>query len=121
MAAENGELEVLKWAHSHGCPWQNTYDCFSAAFTNNHKDILSWFVSVYCPWSAETCARAAKDGDFALLKWLHQNFCPWDETTCANAAEIGRADILKWARDNGCPSERYAIDDRPDAEPFDDM
>lgn len=49
-AAENGHLEVLKWARANGCPWYEF-----------------------------TCAMAALDGHLKVLKWARANGCPWNE------------------------------------------
>ena len=72
--AMSGNLEVLKWARSNGCPW----------------DVI-------------TCSFAAKNGHLEVLKWARSNDCPWDEYTCRNAARNGHLEVLKWARSNGCP------------------
>ena len=53
-AAENGHLECLKYAHEHGCPWDE-----------------------------ETCAVAAENGQLECLKYAHEHGCPWDEETCS--------------------------------------
>lgn len=49
-------LEVLKWAHENGCPW----DC--------------------------ACVYAAGGGHLLLLKWARENGCPWNERTCSSVA-----------------------------------
>jgi phosphoserine aminotransferase len=39
-AAENGNLEVLKWARENGCEWEsNTCSC---AAWNGHLEVLKW-------------------------------------------------------------------------------
>ena len=47
IAARNGHLECLKYAHENGCPW----DKF-------------------------TCADAARNGHLECLKYAHENDCP---------------------------------------------
>ena len=50
----NGQLECLKYAHEHGCPWD------------------------------EGRARAAaENGHLECLKYAREHGCPWDEWTCA--------------------------------------
>src|SRR5271170_6107046 len=73
IAAENGWLDLLKWARKNGYYWD------------------SW-----------TCSDAALDGHLALLKWAKENGCDWDSLTCSYAAENGHLEVLKWARENGC-------------------
>jgi len=55
----NGQLEVLKWAREHDCPW--------------NEDIA--------------CMYAASDGQLEVLKWVRAQGCPWDEWTCANRCQ----------------------------------
>jgi hypothetical protein len=40
MAAEYGHLEVLKYAHANGCPWD--YETCAQAEKNEHTDVLEW-------------------------------------------------------------------------------
>ena len=51
-AAMGGHLEVLKWLHRKGCPWDQA-----------------------------ACARAAQGGHLEVLKWLLAHDCPWDGRT----------------------------------------
>lgn len=55
--ASRGHLEILKYAHENGCPWDQ--------------------------WS---CRGAAKNGQMEVLKYLHKSGCPCDERTCEAAA-----------------------------------
>ena len=71
-AAQNGHLEVLKWARENGCPWDE-----------------------------DTCVYAAENGHLEVLKWARENGCPWNEWICVYAAEKGHLEVLKWARENG--------------------
>ena len=100
-AAENGNLEALKWAKENGCPWDK-WTCADAA-ENGHLKIIKWARENGCPWDKWTCARSAKNGHLEVLKWARENGCPWDEMTCAFAASNGHLEVLKWARENGCP------------------
>jgi hypothetical protein len=80
---------MLDWALANGCPFPVTYTCLLSAFVNEHEDVLDWFVKNDFGLNAETCARAALEGDFKFFRWLHRNDCPWDERSCANAAANG--------------------------------
>ncbi len=72
--AEGGDLEVLIWARTKGCPWD-----------------------------ADTCYRAVQYGHLELLKWARANECPWD-ARIQYAALFGEyAEVNQWARANGCP------------------
>ena len=74
LAAERGDLECLKYAREHGCPW-----------------------------SEETTLSAALGGHLECLKYAHENGCRWDEGTTRAAAANGHLECLVYARDNGCP------------------
>jgi hypothetical protein len=101
---------MLDWALANGCPFPVTYTCLLSAFVNEHEDVLDWFVKNDFGLNAETCARAALEGDFKFFRWLHRNDCPWDERSCANAAANGHYKILEYARLLRCPSKTYPID-----------
>ena len=78
IAAENGQLDVLKFLRSQDPP---------------------------CPWSEGTCTGAARKGHLDVLKWLRSQDppCPWSTWTCYYAAVYGHLKVLKWLIDNGCP------------------
>ena len=46
-AACNGHLEVVKWLHANGCPWDEKACLFAGART--HWDILQYLVDNKCP------------------------------------------------------------------------
>ena len=48
-AAENGHLECLKYAHEHGCPWDE-WTCESAA-EKGHLECLKYACAHGCPGS----------------------------------------------------------------------
>jgi hypothetical protein len=52
MAAMAGHVEMVKWLHNHGCPW-DTLTCSSAA-RSGHLRVLQWAREHHCPWNAET-------------------------------------------------------------------
>ena len=100
-AAQGGHLTVLQWAREHGCPWNET-TCVRSAW-KGHLDVLQWGRANGCPWNEDTCWCAAQGGHLHVLQWAHENGCPWDERTCKNAAGKGHLRVLQWARENGCP------------------
>ncbi|CAB9503157.1 ankyrin repeat protein [Seminavis robusta] len=100
-AAQNGHLDVLKYAHDNGCPWHE-YTCFYAAM-GGHYDILEYAHTHGCRWDSLTSHHAAAGGHIDCLKYAHENNCPWDANTCSLAAERGQLKALKFAHENGCP------------------
>ena len=99
--ALNGNLDLLKYLHENGCPWdQSTCTCASLV---GHLECLQYAHENECPWDEDTCKYAAEKGHLECLKYLHENGCPWDEDTCSNAAKFGHLECLKYAHENGCP------------------
>ena len=98
--ARNGNVELLKFLHEKGCPW-NEWTCFEAA-QYGHLECLKYAHKNGCPCDGRTCFLAARGGHLEFLKYLHEHGCPWDEGTCLGAAH-GRLDCLKYAREKGCP------------------
>ena len=105
--ALNGNLDLLKYLHENGCPWdQSTCTCASLV---GHLECLQYAHENECPWDEDTCKYAAEKGHLECLKYLHENGCPWDEDTCSEAAKNGHIECLKYAHENGCPgSANYA-------------
>ena len=58
LAASDGYLDVLKYTHENGCPWDE-----------------------------ETCVQAAKRGDLDMLKYAHENGCPWNARAWLNSTK----------------------------------
>jgi hypothetical protein len=95
-----GHLKILKWAHEHGCPWDER-TC-SAAATGGHFEVLDWALENGCPCNEHTCHSAAEGGHLEALQCVCKYGCPWDVGTSLAAAEGGHLKILQWALENGC-------------------
>ena len=50
VAAEHGNLSILKWLRQHGCPWDYWTNVYAAV--NDHFEVLKWAVKQQppCPW-----------------------------------------------------------------------
>ncbi|KAL6075896.1 Ankyrin repeat domain containing protein [Balamuthia mandrillaris] len=107
MAAEAGQLEVLKWAREQGCPW-DAITCNKAA-EGGHLEVLKWAREQGCPWNASTCTAAAEEGHLEVLKWAREQGCPWDTLTFSSATLCGNLGIVQWLWANGCPWDKNAI------------
>ena len=89
------------------------------AASSGNLNLVQWLRSEGCPWDGETYSFAARSGHLDLMKWLHANGCPWTTsvsvlenadygepgppTVCENAAKGGHVATLRWAMQNGCP------------------
>ena len=69
-AAVEGYLNLIKWAHTSGCPWDE-YTCSYAAY-GGHLEVLKWARANGCPWDEWTCSRAAWGGHLKMLQWARQ-------------------------------------------------
>ena len=99
-AARNGNLACLDYLHAKGCPW-NSRTCTLAA-TAGHLACLQFAHVNGCTWNSITCCKAAGAGQLACLEYAHVNGCAWDAYTCSLAARYGKLDCLQFAHLNGC-------------------
>jgi hypothetical protein len=105
-AARVNAVELLRYAHEHGCPLDESGMLAAAA---NSLDCLRYMHDTGYPWNDRVCAAAAEAGELACLSYAHGQGCPWTTNTCAAAASAGQIDCLKYARDNGCPWDADAV------------
>jgi hypothetical protein len=99
--AQEGYLEILKWAK------ENEYDWFmfmcSTAAHYGHLEILKWARENGCYWDSTTYDSAAYNGNLEVFKWARKNGCVLGPNTFFTAFYQGNLEILKWARENDCP------------------
>jgi len=100
-SVEGGQIDIVKWLHENGCPW-NSYACNVAA-SINRLDILQYLHDNGCTWTVWTITCAAEKGHLEVLRYLRQNGCDWDKFTCAFAASKNQLEVLKYLHENGCP------------------
>ena len=133
IAAYNGHLNCLKYAHENGCPWVTeciphqefyNYDApypfdddekrlgerrldsiCDVASKKGHLDCLKYSNEKDCDWSIERCVGTfALKGYLDCLKYAYEeNDCPLNLWICHNAAIGGQLECLKYAHENGCP------------------
>jgi len=46
------------------------------AATGGQLEVLQWLRTNGCPWNADTCSVAATGGHLEVLQWLRANGCP---------------------------------------------
>ena len=67
----------------------------NAAYMGN-LEMLMYLKSVGCPWSEQTSFRAAYKGHSDVFWWLHRNDCPIDYVECRRIAkQFGYLDIVE--------------------------
>ena len=94
-AAANGNLEMVRVAHRHGCPTENV--CHIAA-QQNDRNMLLWALAhggvnrfgSYC------MERAAENGNLEMLRDLREHGCVSEPRAYEVAAKKGRLAIVQW-------------------------
>ena len=71
IAAENGNLDNMKWLKEQGCPWDES--TFDYAAKNGNLENMKWLKEQGCPWDDDTFLFAAKNGNLENMKWLNEN------------------------------------------------
>ena len=110
-AAIGGHIHVLKWIKENGYEWSR--NTCSAAAIKGYLHILIWLKENGCPWGSFTFSKAASYGNLNILKWLcRQNPpCPWDPDTCLEAVRADNLDVLKWLKTQDYTFNRYICEE----------
>ena len=95
-AAEQGNLEMVKYCVAKKCPIDELA-CVCAA-GNGHLEVLKYLrEEAKAPWESWTATRAASNGHLHILEYLvERKFDEYDEDACENAAKNGHLDCLKY-------------------------
>jgi hypothetical protein len=103
-AADGGELEVLKYLREEvKAPWESCTSSWAAGGGNLH--ILEYLVErKYDKYDEDACWLAAMNGHLDCLKYLHETAkAPWDEDAIRSAHENNHPDCVQYLLDNDCP------------------
>ncbi len=94
-AAQNGDMEMLKYCRSNKCPWSvgTANNALRFHISKGNTDMFMWLLSKNCPINTETSAIAAAAGDVDILKILLENDCPMDRRACFAAAKGGHLKV----------------------------
>jgi len=106
-ASHFGCLEILKYLHESGCPW-DSIACVLAAGTGK-IDVLKYLHENGRPWNEYECMYAAMNDQIECLKYLHENGCKWDQYTCLQAAIHNSIESLKYLIENGCDCDNWVF------------
>lgn len=121
-AAEGGHLDVVKYLHENGCPWESdsdyeyydegNYNVWAAAASTGHLDVLKYVIDAGLPFiedgrktenpESEIMGKAACEGHLNVLKYLHEIGWQFNSYTCREACSGGHLDILKYVFKIGC-------------------
>jgi len=108
-AARRGALELLQvLVEECGAHW--TESACVAAAEEGHLEVLRWAISKHCPCGVDTwCAAVRRGGepdDYRPLALLHSAKRPWTEAVWAAAAPY--AEVQAWLKERGCPGSQEA-------------
>ena len=106
-AAEKGHLEVLKYLREEvKAPWD--YDTAEWAAKNGHLHILEYLVErKFDEYTEDACENAAMNGQLDCLKYLHETAkAPWDSWGVFWAHTNNHSECLQYLLDNNCPLPR---------------
>jgi len=94
--AETNKLELLKWTREEkNCEWD--YRTINRAAEQGNLEMVKYCVANECPIDEDACAFAARNGDLECLKYLREEAkAPWDSDTANGAALNGHLHILEY-------------------------
>ena len=101
MNLQKQNKNVVRDPNCESCKFNGYYSCTIAA-SNGHLDCLKYAHENGCSWNAYTCKIASRNGYLNCLKYAHENGCEWNKHTY-KAALYRHQDCLKYAIENGCP------------------
>ena len=103
-AARNGHLECLKYLREEvKAPWDWRSAAWAAEY--GHLHILEYLVErKYDKYNEVTCLYAAENGHLDCLQYLHETAkAPWDSEAVEGAHENDQTECLQYLLDNNCP------------------
>lgn len=68
-------LKAGDWKYCNGQERMVVYGILEPA-GGGHLDVLQWARSQDCPWDEETCIEATKNDHFEIFQWARANGCP---------------------------------------------
>jgi hypothetical protein len=108
LAAECGNLPLLKYLHSKGGVL--TRHCCGSQ--EDHEGCLAchkYMCDNGVPWSDMATAYAAKSGHIKCMEYAREKGCKWHNTTCHMAVTYNRVNCLEYAHKNGAPINSSVI------------
>lgn len=112
IAAENGHLELLKWAKLNSSLWPDT-KMFPAAAKSIREDLHQWLLQLQCPFMEnESFPIAYELMNFKFIKFaLANGSIFWNDDLKyqlrRTASLIGDLEVFKWAHSTSCQDSRF--------------
>ena len=88
-AAYTAHVHILQWMKDNGMTGEwHDYHMISAAIMG-HLEVVKWLHVNGCPWDEDTCIRAAEHKHWDTLQYLVDNKCPgWEEAAIEYAEHL---------------------------------
>ena len=88
-AAYTAHVHILQWMKDNGMTGEwHDYHMISAAIMG-HLEVVKWLHVNGCPWDEDTCIRAAEHKHWDTLQYLVDNKCPgWEEAAIEHAEHL---------------------------------
>ena len=94
-------LECLKYVHQQGLPLVG--DLFDDCVQNDDIEMMKYLHEQGCQWNEHVFRVAAQEGSVECVKYMHENGCPWNEQVCEMAAKRHDLEMVLYLLSNGCP------------------
>lgn len=103
-AAENANLEILKWIHSINLEDRTYMHMFKNASDNDNFEMMVWaFSENYTIGNTEYLwEKAIMNGNRRIMDFLNEKICPPPINICAIAIKHNSPQALAWAISNDC-------------------
>jgi len=111
-SSDDTEIHMLTCAKARGYNINDPPLVSTMAAQHGQLDILKWLKEKNLPWDEWTTAAAAYAGHLHILQWLRQHDCPWNHLTIKAAQDRGHDLISEWAKSQGCPRPRSSYGKR---------
>ena len=103
LASGRGYLVTCRWLRAQGCEWNPK--TIRAAAENGHLEVIKWArrhtgtpesESEPCEWNAGCCQSASRGGHIHVLEWVRSQEppCNWGTFTATTASEKGHIHVL---------------------------
>jgi hypothetical protein len=106
-AARNGHLSILKYLHENGCSCRRT-PIYYEAIISGQLDVVMYLYENDFTMDMDACDYAATRNSLPILIYLRERGFPWSSRTCLAAIVEGNLEVFAYAHENGCPVHREA-------------
>ena len=97
IAAEKGNLEIIKILLDAGCKLSNRLCTFAAKNPEDNVECIKFLREKGCEWDCRTAVSAAEKGNYKILEYVISNGCDISDKICEYAAIGGNVKCLELA------------------------